>query len=338
MTTLSRLEDRPARLPWMDAHGRAHTYLRVSLTDRCNFRCVYCMPPEGIPWREREEILTFEEIERAVRLFVRGGVRKVRLTGGEPTVRRGLTEFIGRLSAIEGVEQLWMTTNGTTLRHHAAAYRKAGLTGLNVSLDSLRRDRFIELTRRDGLETVLEGIEAALAAGFAPLKLNVVVMAGVNEDELQDFVRFVADRPIQARFIEFMPFQGNGWSKGGLYPMAKMLEDLAPLEVRPVGQEPTAVGKDYEALGGRSKLAFVASMTRSFCSGCNRIRLTADGQVKSCLFLKADGNLRDAMRNGAGDEELAAVVRHSLAGKWAAHPPMEDLLTRNDLSMVEIGG
>lgn len=297
------------------------------------------MPAQGIAWRARSEILTFEEIERAVRVFVRGGVTKVRLTGGEPTVRRGLEDLIARLKPLEGLDEIWMTTNGTTLARMAGAYRLAGLSGLNVSLDSLRRERFAEIARRDALPLVLDGIEAALDAGFSPLKLNVVVMAGVNEDELGDFAELAIARPIQVRFIEFMPFQGNDWQRGDLYPMARMLEDLgARFRVTPREEKPNAVGREYAIEGGKGSLAFVASMTQSFCDGCNRLRLTADGMVKSCLFLRADGNLRDPLREGADDDALAEIVRRSLARKWKEHPPMEDLLKNNDRSMVEIGG
>ncbi|MCW5943435.1 MAG: GTP 3',8-cyclase MoaA [Fimbriimonadaceae bacterium] len=325
--------------PWTDPFGRPHTYLRVSITDRCNFRCGYCMPAQGVIWRPRSEILNFEEIERLVRLFVRGGVTKVRLTGGEPAVRRGLEELIARLAVIEGLREIWMTTNGSTLAKKADAYRRAGLTGLNVSLDSLRRERFAEIARRDELPKVLEGIETALGAGFRPLKINVVVMAGVNEDELLDFAELASDRPIQVRFIEFMPFKGNGWQRGDLYPAARMREDLRErYRLTPLETSPNAVARGFAIEGGKGSVAFVASMTESFCDGCNRLRLTADGTVKSCLFLRADGNLRDSLRAGADDEALATIVRDSLARKWKEHPPMENLLATNDHSMLEIGG
>ncbi|MCW5942084.1 MAG: GTP 3',8-cyclase MoaA [Fimbriimonadaceae bacterium] len=325
--------------PWTDSFGRRHTYLRVSITDRCNFRCGYCMPAEGVNWRPRTEILSFEEIERLVRLFVRGGVTKVRLTGGEPTVRKDLEELIERLARIEGLGEVWMTTNGSTLAKKADAYRTAGLKGLNVSLDSLRRARFAEITRRDELPKVLDGIDAALAAGFRPLKINVVVMAGVNEDELLDFADFAVDRPVQVRFIEFMPFKGNEWQRGDLYPAAQMREDLRTrYRLAPLTVGPNAVAREFAIEGGKGSVAFVASMTESFCEGCNRLRLTADGMVKSCLFLRADGNLRDPLRTGADDETLARIVRDSLARKWKEHPPMENLLSTNDRSMLEIGG
>lgn len=336
VTTASSTITPPA---WTDSYGRAHTYLRVSITDRCNFRCGYCMPAAGLAWRPRGELLTFEEIERVVRVFARGGVTKVRLTGGEPTVRRDVEHLIGRLKGIGGLEEVVMTTNGTTLARKAAAYRRAGLDGLNVSLDTLRPDRFAQIARRDALPLVLDGIEAALSAGFPNLKINMVVMAGVNEDELCDFADLARSRPVQVRFIEFMPFQGNEWQRADLYPYARMLEDLrSQFVLSPIKVSPNAVAREFAIEGGKGSLAFVASMTQSFCGGCNRLRLTADGMVKSCLFLRADGNLRDALRGGADDDALAEIVRRSLGRKWREHPPMDSLLKSNDRSMVEIGG
>ncbi len=322
-----------------DRFGRRHNYLRISITDRCNFRCVYCMPAEGLVWKEREEILTFEEIERAARLFVRLGVDKIRLTGGEPTVRRGLEGLIERLASIDGVRSLLMTTNGLTLRDHAVPYRRAGLTGLNISLDSLKRDRFAEIARRDRLDDVLCGIERAIEAGFAPLKINVVVMAVINEDEILDFVEFVRHRPINVRFIEFMPFKGNGWKTAGVFPYARMrseIEGRHPLI--PIGNEPTSVAKDFGIEGFVGTVGFVTSMSDSFCSGCNRIRLTADGQIKSCLFSPAESDLREALRSGASDSGLEALVRQALERKPKEHPPMEELLQVDNRSMIQIGG
>lgn len=327
------------RSPLFDRFGRVHSYLRISVTDRCNFRCVYCMPAEGIEWRPREDILTFEEIVRVTRVFVRLGVDKVRLTGGEPTLRRGIEHLISALAALPGVRTLAMTTNGFRLREHAHTYREAGLTGINVSLDSLRRERFLQITRRDALDNVLAGLDAALAAGYEKVKLNTVVMAGVNEDELLDFVELARDRPLHVRFIEFMPFHNNGWSEGGVFPLARMREIIGSrYSPEPMHVEPNAVAREWRIPGFQGTIGFIASMTESFCSGCNRIRLTADGQVKSCLFSPAESNLRDVLRSGASDDELEERIRTALWLKPKEHPPMEVLSALENRSMIEIGG
>jgi cyclic pyranopterin phosphate synthase len=323
----------------VDPHGRPHTYLRLSVTDRCNLRCTYCMPPEGITWRERAEILTFEEIERLAAIFVRGGVDKIRLTGGEPTVRRELPALIARLRRLPGLRTLLMTTNGVLLAQQAAELRHAGLDGLNISLDSLRRDRFERVTLRDNLPAVLAGIDAALAAGFATVKLNVVVIQGTNDDELVDFVRFAAGRPLQVRFIEFMPFDRNGWSAGGLLPYATMRERIESVfTLEPLAAGPHAVAKDFAIAGGVGTVGFVTSMTEHFCAGCNRLRLTADGRMRNCLFATAETDLRGPLRAGAGDAELAAHMQRCLQGKWREHPPAAELAELHNRSMIEIGG
>lgn len=338
--THERKEDKARdRSPLVDRFGRHHTYLRVSLTDRCNFRCVYCMPEFGIAWRDRAEILTFEEITRLVRLFASMGVNKVRLTGGEPTLRKGLTELIGTISKVPGISKLYMTTNGTTLRRSAQDYRDAGLTGLNISIDTLRQDRFKEIARRDSFEQVVEGIDAALAAGYDTIKINVVAMAGVNEDEVVDFVKFAYDKPVDLRFIEFMPFDDNGWTKAQVLPYIKirgMIEEN--YELTAINGEPQDVAREFAVSGAKCTVGFISSMTDSFCSGCNRLRLTADGKFKSCLFLKAGDSLRDQMRNGADDDALEATIRTGLIGKWKEHPPMDELIRLKNASMVEIGG
>ncbi|HEY0865807.1 MAG TPA: GTP 3',8-cyclase MoaA [Fimbriimonas sp.] len=323
----------------VDTFGRAHRYLRISVTDRCGFRCVYCMPPEGIPWREREEILTYEEIVRLARLFASMGVDKIRLTGGEPTVRKGLETLIGDLARIPGVRSLLMTTNGTTVAAKAGTYRRAGLTGMNVSLDTLRPGRFLEITRRDRYQDVMDGIAAAIAEGFTPLKLNVVVMAGINDDELVEFVDHFRDQPVNVRFIEFMPFDGNGWSKGGLVPYREMRERIeSAYRLSPIDSGPNAVAKDFAIEGREATVSFVTSMTESFCAGCNRIRLTAEGNVKACLFGPEEFPLRDRLRAGATDEEISATIREAVTRKAAGHAPAEILARIKNRSMIQIGG
>lgn len=323
----------------LDRFDRRHTYLRISVTDRCNFRCVYCMPEEGVPWRVRDEILTFEEILRLTKLFVSLGVNKVRLTGGEPTVRKGIEDLIGKIAAIPGVEALLMTTNGFTLPRMARAYREAGLTGLNVSMDSLRQERFKEITRTDHFGTVWTGIEAALKAGFEPLKVNVVVMSGVNEDEILDFVELTRDRPLNVRFIEFMPFDDNNWSKGSLYTYRQMRADIeAKYELRPLPTEPTAVAKDFAVPGFKGAVSFVTSMTEDFCAGCNRLRLTSEGALKPCLFAPLEVSLRDPMRAGASDAELTEIILRTVLRKPKGHASLDVLPLIGNKPMVSIGG
>jgi cyclic pyranopterin phosphate synthase len=325
--------------PLMDAHGRKHNYLRVSLTDRCNFRCLYCMPAEGVEWKPREEILTLEEIVRLVGVFARMGIDKVRLTGGEPTVRKGFLGLVENVCAIEGIEKVAITTNATRLEEIASGLKRAGLTGINISLDSLQRARFAEITRRDAFDEVMAGIEAAIAAEIESIKLNVVVLPGTNDDELVDFVEFVRDRPIQVRFIEFMPFLGNNWKVERVIGYREMRERIeAKHEMVPMPGEPTDVAKEFRIEGFTGTVGFVTSVTESFCGGCNRIRLTADGKFKTCLFLPARSSLRDMMRNGEADEALAATIRADLQTKWAGHPPMTQWSQLDNRSMVEIGG
>lgn len=322
----------------MDAHGRRHDYLRVSLTDRCNFRCQYCMPAEGVDIVERTELLTLEEIERLVRVFARLGVNKVRLTGGEPTVRRGLVGLTQSLSQIGGIERLYMTTNGSALPQMAAELKSAGLTGVNISLDTLRADRFEEITRRDSFGTVMAGIEAALDVQLST-KINVVVLPGVNDDELPDFVEFVRDRSAQVRFIEFMPFAGNLWQPDRVFDYAAMRQTLSStFDLKPIDGVHGDVAKEFRIEGFKGTVGFITSMTDSFCSTCNRIRLTSDGRFKTCLFLPPRSSLRDMMRGGADDESLANTIREDLQTKWEAHPPMNQWRQLESLSMVQIGG
>ncbi len=327
------------RTPLVDRFGRRHNYLRISVTDRCNFRCGYCMPEEGVEWKAREEILRFEEIERLTRLFASMGVDKVRLTGGEPTVRKGLVDFVKTLRGIEGIQDLLLTTNGDTLTTLAQPLRDAGLDGLNISLDSLRHDRFYEITRRVRLSHVLDGIETALSCGFKKIKINVVAMAGVNEDELCDFVGHFWDEPVEVRFIEFMPFLSNGWNKGKLLPYKEMRRQLEnSFRLIPLHTERSAVAKEFAVDGAQVRVGFITSMTDDFCGGCNRLRLTADGRIKVCLFASSGPSLRDAMRDGATDDDLEQIIHTALDGKWAAHPPMDRLIAVNDRPMVLIGG
>jgi cyclic pyranopterin phosphate synthase len=297
------------------------------------------MPADGVDVKPKDEIMSFEEIARLTSVFARLGVDKVRLTGGEPTVRKGLEGLMRDISDIPGIERLLMTTNGYTLATHAQTYRDAGLNGLNISVDSLKPERFSEITRGSDLGRVLAGIERALEAGFDSIKINVVLMSGVNEDEICDFVQFAVDRKTHVRFIEFMPFVGNGWNKGGVVPYRKMkglIEEK--FELVPIETEKSAVAKEFQVGATGGSVGFVTSVTDDFCGGCNRIRLTAEGQIKTCLFLLAGTSLRDMVRNGASDDDLAVAIRTALMTKWAGHPPMERLIGLDDRAMVQIGG
>jgi cyclic pyranopterin phosphate synthase len=327
----------PNRL--IDRHGRKHSYLRLSVTDRCNLRCTYCMPPQGIDWTPRAEILTEGEIVRLAGIFVGMGIDKIRLTGGEPLARRDIGQIVERLGALPGLKTLAMTTNGISLAERVHGLSAAGLNSLTISLDTLRRERFREIAKRDKFVAVMDGIEASLAAGFAPLKINVVVMRGVNDDEILDFVAWAEDRPINVRFIEYMPFPDNHWSKGGLMPYAEMRTLISQrYQLIPLVASTHAVGKDFRLAGRIGTVSFVTSMTESFCGGCNRLRVTADGNIKSCLFHPAEQSLRDAMRDGGLDWDIEKLILSAVEGKQAAHPPMEELMTMKNRNMIEIGG
>lgn len=322
-----------------DRFGRQQTYLRISVTDRCNLRCLYCMPEEGIDWKMKEELLSFEEIFRIARIFVDLGVTKIRITGGEPLLRKDLELLVERLASLPGLRILAMTTNAVLLRAKVGALRQAGLTALNISLDSLKRERFEQITRRDDYDNVLAGIDAALQLGFQPLKLNVVVMAGVNDDEIMDFIDFVKDRPINVRFIEYMPFKDNRWSTAAVVSFADMRQLIEERhQLTALKAETGAVAKDFSIDGHVGTVSFVTSMTDSFCGTCNRLRLTADGFIKSCLFYPGELNIRDELRAGATEETLAGLIRSAVLLKPAEHPPMEEILTSENRAMIEIGG
>jgi len=323
----------------VDRFGRHHTYLRISVTDRCNLRCFYCMPQEGIEWKKKSELLTFEEILRITSVFADLGISKVRITGGEPLVRRNLEWLIDRIARIDNIAVVAMTTNAVLLKDKARTLRDCGLTALNISLDSLKKERFEAITRRDDFDNVIAGIEAALAVGFSPLKLNVVTIAGFNDDEVVDFVDYVSDKPINVRFIEYMPFKDNNWSRGGVFSYAQMVAAIGKkYQLRPLDSEPGAVAKDFAIEGCTGTVSFVTSMTDSFCDSCNRLRLTADGSIKSCLFYPAEVNVRDDMRQGVTDAMLAGLIRSAVLLKPAGHPPAEEILASENRAMIEIGG
>lgn len=324
--------------PLVDAYGRRHTYLRISVTDQCNFRCRYCVPADGFPRGPDDRLATLDEIVRVAHVFAGLGIEKVRLTGGEPTVRPRIEWLIERLAGIRGIRGVHMTTNGFQLERRVRAYRDAGLRGLNISLDSLRPDRFAWITGRDELDGVLRGIDAALEAGL-PVKLNTVVMAGVNAGEIPAFVEMARTRPIAVRFIEFMPFRSNGWRAADAYPFAQMLRDLERVVgLVPVDAGPAPVAREFRIPGYAGTVGFIASMSHSFCAACSRVRLTADGRVRACLFSSAEEPLLPALRAGCGDDAIERAIRTAVRGKQREHAPMEQLVPLANRSMLEIGG
>jgi cyclic pyranopterin phosphate synthase len=297
------------------------------------------MPNEGIKFKSNKLLLNFEEITRLAEIFVGLGINKIRLTGGEPLLRKGLEDLVGELRKIDGLETLAMTTNATLLAAKALALKEAGLDALNISIDSFKRERFLKISRRDELHLVLDGINQALKAGFQSLKLNMVVMHGENDDEILDFVDFAYRKNINVRFIEYMPFKNNGWSLDKVIAFSnlkKIIEQRYDLSTQI--SEPSAVAKDFSLGEGHGSVSFISSMSESFCGTCNRIRLTADGSIKSCLFYPAETSLRDAMRTGASDSQLRALILQSLERKPEAHPPAEEIAAQENRTMIEIGG
>jgi GTP 3',8-cyclase len=328
----------------VDTYGRVHRDLRISVTDRCNFRCTYCMPAEGMDWLPRSEVLTFEEVERIARVCVeRFGVDSIRLTGGEPTVRAHLPVLVGKVAALRTGDgrpvDLALTTNGATLRSVAADLREAGLRRVNVSLDTLRRDRFVTLTRRDELDHVLEGIDAAVAAGLDPVKVNVVVMRGVNDDEIVDLAKFGRERGTTVRFIEWMPLDADQqWRSDAVVSQAEIvaaIDAVHPIEPVARGHQPA---ERFVYRDGAGEVGVIPSVTRPFCDTCDRIRLTAEGQLRSCLFAADEVDLRALVRGGATDDEVADAVRRCVAGKWAGHMIGQATFVRPRRSMSQIGG
>ena len=324
--------------PLVDTYGRVHTDLRISVTDRCNFRCTYCMPEEGMQWLPREELLTFEELERLARVLVeQHGIRSIRLTGGEPTVRAHLPVLVAKLAALP--VDLALTTNGATLESVAPGLAAAGLRRVNVSLDTLEPDRFVALTRRDQLADVLRGIDAAVDAGLAPVKVNVVVVRGVNDDEIVQLARYGRDRGVTVRFIEWMPLDGGDtWTGDQVVTQAEIVERIqAEFPVEPIarGSEPA---ERFRYVDGRSEVGVIASVTRPFCEQCDRIRLTADGQLRSCLFSLEDHDLRGPLRSGASDDELSALIEACVSAKWAGHAIGQVQFVKPSRSMSQIGG
>jgi GTP 3',8-cyclase len=325
--------------PLIDGHGRRIGDLRVSVTDRCNFRCQYCMPAEGLPWLERDDVLHFEEIQRLVALLAAMGVSDVRLTGGEPLVRRDFPTLVGMLAPL--VEDLSITTNGYLLERDAEALVRAGATRFNVSIDSLQRDRFFEMTRRDALPRVLRGLE--VLAGFPeahPIKVNAVAMRGFTEDEVLPFAQFAREHPYEVRFIEFMPLDADhAWTPDSVLSGAEIraiIEERWVLE--PVEREPHATARVYRFADGLGSIGFINPVSEPFCGDCNRIRLTADGRLRTCLFSLNETDLRGPLRAGADDFELEQIIRDAVWRKELKHHVNEPGFVQPARTMSAIGG
>jgi GTP 3',8-cyclase len=325
----------------VDRFGRVHSDLRVSLTDKCNLRCTYCMPAEGLDWLPSPDLLTDDEVVRLAALAVTElGITAVRLTGGEPLLRRGLVDIVGRLAALEPRPTLALTTNGIGLARLAPDLAAAGLNRVNVSLDTLRADRFRELARRDRLDDVVAGLEAAAAAGLTPVKVNAVLMRGVNDDEALDLLKFCLDRGYQMRFIEQMPLDAqHGWSRTEMVTADEILDALgAAHTLTPLDGRGSAPAEEFLVGDGPATVGVIASVSKPFCAACDRVRLTADGQLRNCLFAREESDLRGPMRSGATDAELVARFRASIAGKRAGHGIDDPTFLQPDRPMSAIGG
>lgn len=325
----------------LDPFKRRINYLRISVTDRCNLRCCYCMPETGIPLISHFDILTYEEMLRIVRVFAAEGISKVRLTGGEPLVRKGIADFVSDLSRIEGIEDLSLTTNGVLLKELAQGLKKAGLRRVNISLDSLQRERFRQITRNDDFERVWEGIEEALRVGLSPVKINMVAIQGLNDDEIESFARLTLQLPLTVRYIEYMP-AGNGekWEMGDVLTIPqikKRIENVGTLI--PISSERwDGPAMRFRIDGAVGEIGLIGAVSNHFCSDCNRLRLTADGKIRTCLFSDEEIDVRDILRKGGSDSDLRGRLHVALAAKPARHHIDTHQFKKCQRNMSAIGG
>jgi cyclic pyranopterin phosphate synthase len=328
--------------PLVDTHGRLHDNLRISVTDRCNIRCFYCMPEHDVQFVKRSEILDFEEIERFARVAVALGIVKLRVTGGEPLVRRDLPKLIRRLVAIPGIRDLALTTNGVLLPDLAEPLYEAGLRRINVHLDTLDRERFIQITRRDELGKILAGLDLSKRLGYSRIKLNAVAVKNLVEPDIVPLARYARENGFEVRYIEFMPLDAqNLWDRGKVLLADEIIHtlsrEIAPLTPVP-DPDPRAPASEYDFADGIGRVGFIASVSRPFCLNCNRIRLTADGKLRYCLFAIEEDDVKSLMRAGASDEEIAALIRRNLAGKWEGHEINSAKFVPPPRPMYSIGG
>ncbi|OYV86644.1 MAG: GTP 3',8-cyclase MoaA [Planctomycetia bacterium 21-64-5] len=328
--------------PLIDSFGRVHRDLRISVTDRCNIRCFYCMPEGTVKFKPRGELLTFEEIERFVEVAASLGIRKLRLTGGEPLVRHDLHVLVARLSRLPGIADVALTTNGILLAEQAQALRDAGLHRLNISLDTLRPDTFRQIARRDGLERVLEGIAAAQRVGFDKIKLNAVAIKDLTEPDVVPLATFARQQGLELRFIEYMPLDADGhWSNDQVLSGEQIMElleaEFGPLEALPVA-DPSQPATDFRYTDHTATMGFINPVTQPFCGDCNRLRLTAEGQVRNCLFSTVEWDARAVLRGGGGGDELRTLLRSCVAAKKAGHGINSDEFIKPARAMFQIGG
>ncbi|XP_062509107.1 uncharacterized protein LOC134185330 isoform X2 [Corticium candelabrum] len=322
-----------------DKFGRQHNYLRISLTERCNLRCQYCMPEEGVELTPQMEVLTSDEIVKLASLFVEQGVDKIRLTGGEPTIRKDIIDLVGWLKGISGVETLAMTTNGLTIARHLPRLKAAGLNLLNISLDTLLPAKFEFITRRKGWSRVMQSIDKAIEVGFQPVKVNCVVMKGLNDDELCDFVELTKSKEVDVRFIEYMPFDGNKWNHSKFVSYADQLDKIRSHfpDIYRLQDAANDTSKAFKVPGYKGQVGFITSMSKNFCGSCNRLRLTADGNLKVCLFGASEISLRDALRSGMSDSDLLELIGCAVKRKKARHAGMFTLSQMKNRPMILIG-
>ena len=334
-----------------DAHNRIIRDLRVSLTDRCNFRCFYCLPNGEPPLARKDTILTFEEIERVCEIFVSLGIEKIRLTGGEPMLRRDIEILTGKIAKLKNstpnnqnpkLKDLALTTNGFSIPEKAGILKKAGIDRLTISLDSLKAEKFKEITGKDELENVLQSIEAAQKAGLNPVKINSVIVRGVNDDEIVDFARFARETDVSMRFIEFMPLDsGRGWDKNSVVSGKEIREKINkvfPLELKEKSRGAETAWKYKFADGANGEIGIIAPVTQMFCGACSRIRLTADGQIRTCLFSNVEHNLRDVLRSGATRDEIIEFIKNVVMQKEKSHHINDKNFVQPARTMSFIGG
>jgi GTP 3',8-cyclase len=325
-----------------DTFGRIHDNLRISITDRCNIRCFYCMPERDVEFVPRAEILSYEEIERFVRVAVRLGITKVRLTGGEPLLRRDLPDLVRKIVAIPGIHDLALTTNGVLLRELAGPLYEAGLRRLNVHVDTLDRGRFEQITRRDDLGRVLEGLNEAKRLGFGPIKINAVAVKDLTEPDIVPLARFGREHGFEIRYIEFMPLDSQGlWDRGKVLTASEIIEtlsrEISPLTEIPDG-DPRAPASEYRFADGIGAVGFIASVSRPFCLNCNRIRLTADGHLRYCLFAIEETDVKTLLRGGVSDAGIAEAIRATVMQKWEGHEINTGRFVAPPRPMYSIGG
>jgi cyclic pyranopterin phosphate synthase len=326
----------------IDSFGRVHNNLRISVTDRCNIRCFYCMPADNVEFMDRKELLSFEELERFVRVAVTLGVDKVRLTGGEPLVRRDLHKLVANIAAIPEIQDIGLTTNGILLAEQAAQLYAAGLRRVNISLDALDPVRFKEITRREGYEKVIESIRVAQQVGFDPVKVNAVSIRGMTEEQIVPFGHFARETGVEVRFIEFMPLDAdNAWEREKVLFAHEIIEALSReiMPLVPTGhQDDRAPAADFVFEDGVGRIGFIASISRPFCTNCNRFRLTADGKLRNCLFSLEETDVKSIIRSGGSDAEIASAIRESIAEKKEGHEINTARFIQPDRPMYSIGG